>query len=844
MFWAQTAELETAQVIEKMDKDLQIYCRNKPLLQSTPHIDKVYGGVYPEDKKWYRCRVKELMEDNQVQVHFVDYGNTEVISLRTIVFLSHEILSLVPFAQLFCLDGVAATNSEVYDKGVDMLHNLTDGKLLTIKLKETKKSLDFPCPVELRDDSEGGIGNIAFELIKQGLVTATEQDGPPPLSPSDDFIHRSTLSEAMTKEMEELRNENEYLKNVIKMHKENEKAVDELRKYFSAQEVKYKENMEQAVNRKFLELASKVSCLKTMRDTTPGNGKASVVIREAIELRESNRIDLEALKSLHQVQESERNLMSAQECLCLCKDKDELLAGDIVSKRDEARQELFDTIDLFCKEVNLIPLQEREKSLQHALGQLQEQEDALDNCSTDPVLEGAVEAYQEWRERSLQDVTDIRQKVNQCTDDFTTALASFQLAMKLSQDSSETVSRHTTFGDFDAMINALLSAVQEEMDKSKVSEDKEAKKIVDSALKALAMELNRELADIQELRDNLMTKYRSLQADMSPWLEAKPDVKKMGEVRRAIKSLRSRLRHRLADKKDLEEGDELLCAEDFQKVESDICDIYLQLHQSFEEESKYLADLAKMAAEQFPELPIAHPELGISEFLASNGLVKPGRELEHYPHHDSEPTVCHDKCSAIKSEFAGRPCILKELKVDRQLGDIDTLKGKAVNFSSVNNPFLMPLDAFFVKGNRAFVQMPLLMSGEEWLASRECSSEDITLVLRDILDALNALHLKNICHGCVRLQSVFVEQRSGEYRGILDFFPFTNSQCSQAQEMKFFGELIVKMNFPDKDSATTFSELTKDADLLAVLGDLLDTDDVDRLTAQQTLQQAYFCKCV
>ena len=43
------------------------------------------------------------------------------------------------------------------------------------------------------------------------------------------------------------------------------------------------------------------------------------------------------------------------------------------------------------------------------------------------------------------------------------------------------------------------------------------------------------------------------QTDMSPWLEAKPDLKKVGEVRRTIKSLRSRLRHRLADKKDLEE---------------------------------------------------------------------------------------------------------------------------------------------------------------------------------------------------------------------------------------------------------------------------------------------------
>ena len=46
-------------------------------------------------------------------------------------------------------------------------------------------------------------------------------------------------------------------------------------------------------------------------------------------------------------------------------------------------------------------------------------------------------------------------------------------------------------------------------------------------------------------------------------------------------------------------------------------------------------------------------------YQASNGLVKPGRELEHYPHHDSVPSVSHDKCSVIKTEFAGRPCILK-----------------------------------------------------------------------------------------------------------------------------------------------------------------------------------------
>ena len=53
--------------------------------------------------------------------------------------------------------------------------------------------------------------------------------------------------------------------------------------------------------------------------------------------------------------------------------------------------------------------------------------------------------------------------------------------------------------------------------------------------------------------------------------------------------------------------------------------------------------------------------------------------------------------------------------------------------------------------------------------------QGISLVLRDILEALNSLHSQNIFHGCIHLQSVFVEKRSGEYRGVLDFYPFINT---------------------------------------------------------------------
>lgn len=38
--------------------------------------------------------------------------------------------------------------------------------------------------------------------------------------------------------------------------------------------------------------------------------------------------------------------------------------ADLISQRDQGRQELFDTIDLFCKEVDVMPIQEREQSLQ------------------------------------------------------------------------------------------------------------------------------------------------------------------------------------------------------------------------------------------------------------------------------------------------------------------------------------------------------------------------------------------------------------------------------------------------------------------------------------------------
>ncbi|XP_067052190.1 serine/threonine-protein kinase 31-like isoform X5 [Acropora muricata] len=803
LFWAQGAEHDTVEMVKTLVNKLQIYCINKPLLQSTPLIGKVYGGVYSEDKQWYRCRVKKLVEDDKVEVHFVDFGNTEVISLRTIVFLSHEILSLVPFAQLYCLDGLVI-NRHLSDQGKDKLHELIGNKVLNAQLKGKKMAFDVACPVVLSDKGESGIGDIADEMIRHGFVSATIQDGPPPL------FSRATLSEAVIKDMEELRKGNEALRNMIKVYQDNEKAVDEIKKFYSIQAAKYKEMMEHAVNDKVLELVSKVRDLKKLRGTSPTHRKTSDVIQEAINLSRNDRIDVKSLRSLQQVKEFESQLQERQKCLAECKGKG--MMSDLVLKRNEVRQHLSDAIELFCKEVCSLPLQERKHSLEHSLCQLEEERgiltlEAFDSCSDAVSVEEAVEVYKKWQERIQQDMMSVRQKVNKCSEDITEVLANLQLALKMKTDVRDEVPQTGAFGNLDALIAALSSAAQEEVDKNKVSEDKEGKKIAALTLKTLVSEHKTEIAGIEHLRDHLLEKYRNLKIAIMPWLESKPDVKKIDDVRRTIKSLRSRLRHRLADKKDLEEGDDVDVTEELEKVQSDISVIYFQLHQSFEEESKCMADLARTASDHFPELPDAHPEIGILDYWESDGLVKRGRELEHYPYHDSVPNISYDKCSVIDTEYGGIPCRLKELSLDRELGDSNTLLNRAVSFSRINSPFLVPLEAFFVKGNRAFVQMPLMKKFEEWQASDEYSFEGMIQIFRDALEGVRVLHSNNICHGCLHLQAVLVEKVDGLFRGRLDFYPF-GDPCDKAQDWKSFEDFVMKI--PNMDHMLMLPELAEE----------------------------------
>ena len=51
----------------------------------------------------------------------------------------------------------------------------------------------------------------------------------------------------------------------------------------------------------------------------------------------------------------------------------------------------------------------------------------------------------------------------------------------------------------------------------------------------------------------LQSEFRIMRAGMEAWLDRKPSVDKLLENRQALRSLKSKLRHKLADKHDAEE---------------------------------------------------------------------------------------------------------------------------------------------------------------------------------------------------------------------------------------------------------------------------------------------------
>ncbi|KAK3602033.1 hypothetical protein CHS0354_015024 [Potamilus streckersoni] len=109
-------------------------------------VDKVQEGdlvmaLYAEDESWYRAKVISVASDQEVEVFFMDYGNSEIVpkdSLRKFMAQFSEL----PIQGLMCsLSGVNPKENSWSDETIDLFTELTQDKPLLMDVLNVKEEV-------------------------------------------------------------------------------------------------------------------------------------------------------------------------------------------------------------------------------------------------------------------------------------------------------------------------------------------------------------------------------------------------------------------------------------------------------------------------------------------------------------------------------------------------------------------------------------------------------------------------------------------------------------------------------------------------------------------------------
>uniref|UniRef100_A0A673AY12 Ring finger protein 17 n=1 Tax=Sphaeramia orbicularis TaxID=375764 RepID=A0A673AY12_9TELE len=150
--------------IPKAGEDNQIYC---------PVIGQACVARF--DDKWYRAQIIGLPGGRRVEVLYVDFGNTKILSVCDLRKIKDEFFALPSMAIHCCLSDLVPLDAETWsDACITRFMSLADQKLVTIEATR-KVPKSEPLPVKLfESDLNGHLDNIAEMLVKEELAAFKE----------------------------------------------------------------------------------------------------------------------------------------------------------------------------------------------------------------------------------------------------------------------------------------------------------------------------------------------------------------------------------------------------------------------------------------------------------------------------------------------------------------------------------------------------------------------------------------------------------------------------------------------------------------------------------------------
>ncbi|XP_045179125.2 tudor and KH domain-containing protein-like [Mercenaria mercenaria] len=172
-FWVQTIGSMALQLDKLSDTMTRYYeGEGKNLMLSTVEKGDIVAAPFENDKTWYRAKVMDIINQSELDLFYVDYGDSAYMASSLVKPLSSEYLTL-PFQAIECRLAGLKPNGEWTEEAFNKFEALTYcAKWKVLQAKAVKFSSGTIPHVQLIDTNGSKDIAINEEMIKCGFAVA------------------------------------------------------------------------------------------------------------------------------------------------------------------------------------------------------------------------------------------------------------------------------------------------------------------------------------------------------------------------------------------------------------------------------------------------------------------------------------------------------------------------------------------------------------------------------------------------------------------------------------------------------------------------------------------------
>ncbi|XP_049749784.1 serine/threonine-protein kinase 31 isoform X1 [Elephas maximus indicus] len=846
-FWAQS--ISRNKDIVKIGCSLSEVCPHASSVFGNLDPKKIYGGLFSEDKCWYRCKVLKVISDEKCLVRYIDYGNTEILNRSDIVEIPLELQfsSVAKKYRLWGLQIPAGQEVTQFDQGRTFLGSLIFEKEIKMKIKATyqdgtviaqaeygsvdigeevaKKGFAEKCKqassTNVCEEKKSDTGQLALRNLKSPIPlwghrsnqsTFSKSKGrlsgrptldlknennvgnhvtfPKESLAAGDFNLRSNVSLAKIKQDQKLIEENEKLKTEKEVLLESYKTL-ELKVEQTAQELKQEKATTMDLT-KNLESALKTHVGTRMKDLAAKVEMLKEVRRVNVSVRFGDDLS-DAIQVLDEgcftTPASLNELEIIWEEYSLAQEKiktcQNVNEGNILIAKRNEVQQKLYTA------VDVFILEVDELPLNKRLETLQDLSSSLEavygQAKEGTNSEEILEKFYEWKCGKREEFSNVRSETQASLQSLVGWFHSTLKVFDLTVE--EPLTAEDTIDNVDEILEKTESSVCKELEMSLMDQGDPDKEIILNTYSQVLQKIRSE----ERLIATVQSKYKDsveFKKQLIEWLNKSPNVDHLLSIKKILKGLKAQLRWKLVEKNNLEESDDHDGSE-VEKIKQEIIQLRNSVFQEIYHEQEEYAKLNSLVQKWFPELPLLHPEIGLHKYMKSGGLLTMSLERDLL---DAEPMKeLSSKRPLVCSEVNGQMILLKGYSVD-----IDT-EAKVIQRAAAyhrawreakEKSGLLPLIFLFLckSDPMAYLMVPYYprKNLSAIQASMPLTSEETLKVMKGVAQGLHTLHKADIIHGSLHQNNVFALNRE---QGIVGDFDFTKSVSQRVSVNMMVGDL-------------------------------------------------------